>query len=242
MATLQFPLRAQPRQVLMRGLRDERALLTFVLMLSSGFALSLLAARVLRSGGWDYRFLVWNLCLAWMPFWLAIAMEVLDRRQARRVTLLATGAAWLLFFPNAPYIVTDFVHLHERSAVPLWYDILLLTAFAWNGLLLGFASLHICHRIVARRAGAAGGWLLVVATLFLAGFGIYLGRFERFNSWDSLTSPLSLLSSIAGRIADPLSHPRTWGVTLVIGGFLFLAYATLLSLTRSATEREDDDR
>ena len=242
MATLQFPLRAPPRQLLLRGLRDERALLTFVLMLSSGFALSLLAARVLRSGGWDYRFLLWNLFLAWMPFWLALAMEVLDRRQARRLALLATGVAWLLFFPNAPYIITDFVHLRQRADVPLWYDILLLTAFAWNGLLLGFASLHICHRIVARRAGAGGGWLLVVATLFLAGFGIYLGRFERFNSWDFLSSPLSLIGHVAERIADPFSHPRTWGVTLVIGGFLFLAYATLLSLTRSAAERQDDDR
>src|SRR5688572_25250382 len=84
MATLQLPMRALPRQLLRRILRDERALLTFVLMLSSGFAVSLLAARVLRSGGWEYRFLVWNLFLAWMPFWLALAMEVLDRRQARR--------------------------------------------------------------------------------------------------------------------------------------------------------------
>lgn len=218
---------------LLRRLSGDHGALIMLLMLSSGFAVSMLGARVMKAEAWDYRFLLWNLILAWMPFSMALGLEALDRRRAPFAVLAGVGGAWLIFFPNAPYIVTDFIHLKQRLHVPLWYDILMLTAFAWTGLLLGFASLRICHGIVERRFGRTSGWLLVVGTLLLAGFGIYLGRFVRWNSWDIFESPLALLSDIAHRIAHPAAHPRTWGMTLVIGVFLFLGYATLLSLSRS---------
>ena len=221
--------------------QGERTVLAGILMLGSAFAMSMLAARMVRSGAGDYRFLVWNLFLAWMPFWMALLVERLDHLRRPPASLVAAGAGWLVFFPNAPYIVTDFVHLHQRAGVPLWYDILLLTAFAWNGLLLGFASLRICHRIAARRAGETAGWALAGASVFLAGFGIYLGRFGRWNSWDLLTNPLALLAEVADRFIDPLSHPRTWGVTLVVGAFLMLAYAAVLSLGREPPSRAADE-
>ena len=224
---------------------DGRALVTGALVLGSAFALSLLAARILRAETWEYRFLVKNLFLAWMPFWLALALDALDaldRRRASLPALLAVGAAWLLFFPNAPYLITDFVHLYQRHAVPLWFDILMLTAFAWNGLLLGFASLRLCHRVAERRVGVAGGWALVVVSLVLAGFGIYLGRFVRFHSWHLLTDPLTILADIGGRVLNPAAHPRTWGMTAVIGGFLCLGYATLLTLAGLNRRRDDDGR
>lgn len=236
MQSTEGSLPSLPQRPLLSTLRDDRTLLTAVLMLSSVFAFSMLAARMLKAGSWDYRFLAWNLFLAWMPFWFALAIEALDRRRASAATMLAFGAGWLVFFPNAPYILTDFVHLRQRMHVPLWYDISMLTAFAWNGLLLGFASLRMCHRVVERRIGVRAGWGLVVVTLYLAGFGVYLGRVVRWNSWDVLTSPLALVSDVASRLVNPAAHPRTWGMTIVLGGFLLLGYVTLVMLSRLSRE------
>jgi uncharacterized membrane protein len=71
------------------------------------------------------------------------------------------------------------------------------------------------------------GWLLVVVAVLLSGFGIYLGRFLRWNSWDTLTSPRQLSVDITDRLINPLSNPQTFGVTIVYGVGLFLGYVAL---------------
>ena len=239
----------------------DHAVLAGTLVLSSVAALGILAARILYSGTAGYSFMVWNLFLAWIPLWLAAAMAVLDGR-AGRGSMLALGVLWLLFFPNAPYLLTEFLHLHPSFAVsqrplrflagvapgrgaPLWYDVVLILGFAWNGLLLGFVSLHLVHRAVARRAGAAWGWAAVVAVLGLSGFGVSLGRFQRWNSWDLFSQPATLLADVAHRLLFPLSHPRTTAVTVLLASFLLLAYLTIVALAAVqqkayAAERSQD--
>ena len=77
---------------------------------------------------------------------------------------------------------------------------------------------------------------MVSAALVLSGVGVYLGRFERWNSWDVVSQPGPLLSDVAGRIAHP--DPRTAGVTIVFTAFLALAYAVFYSVIRlGVTER-----
>ena len=71
-------------------------------------------------------FLVWNLFLAAVPFGAALVLEALEKLRAWTSLQWCCLVVWLLFLPNAPYIVTDLVHLRQRSAIPLWYDILLL--------------------------------------------------------------------------------------------------------------------
>ena len=95
--------------------------------------------------------------------------------------------------------------------MPHWYDVLLLTAFSWNGLLLGFASLQVVHGVVQRRRNVGRGWGVAVAALFLAGFGIYLGRFERWNSWDVVTNPLALVGPGRRRGAAAVATPADVG-------------------------------
>ncbi len=181
---------------------------------------ALLFARIMRSHTTSYVFLVWNMILAIVP---AVAAMWFARAKSA-VAQVAWFVIWLLFLPNAPYIATDFVHLHPRPGVPLWFDIALLLSFAGTGLLLGYSSLSDVQAVVAKRFGHAASWATAVSALLLSGFGIYLGRFLRFNSWDAVSNPLRLASYVARGAADPLSHPRTIVVTLVYGVGLTLGY------------------
>jgi uncharacterized membrane protein len=197
-------------------------------LLASLLALSLFAARVYRSQEITYRFLVWNLILAWIPFLSSLWADHLDRRHPRRWwLLLLPGLAWLAFFPNAPYIVTDFWHLQARPPVPLWYDIGMLATFALTGLFLAVFSLRIIHDLVRKYLGSILGWLFAGTVVGLGGLGIYLGRFLRWNSWDLLLHPQGVLTDVTTRLADPLAHPQALGVTCLFAAILFICYVAL---------------
>jgi uncharacterized membrane protein len=142
---------------------------------------------------------------------------------------------WLLFFPNAPYVLTDLIHLRQHS-VPVWYDLLLLLSFAWTSLMFGFVSLADMQRLIQQRFNATVGWLFAVAAVLLGSFGIYLGRFLRWNSWDVITEPRQLAWDIFERVANPLAYTHTFGFTVLLAAFLLLAYLTL-QFFRPSTER-----
>ena len=136
-------------------------------------------------------------------------------RHARRGVglsrLLPLAALWLLFLPNAPYLLTDLIHLGSRDDAPLWFDLVLFSAFAWTGAFLGFLSIYLMQVVVRRTHGALLGWALVGGSLLASGFGIYLGRSLRWNSWDFVTSPgASPRRRVGARLRSALS-PRTLG-------------------------------
>lgn len=192
--------------------------------LASALAVTLLAGRILRTESGSFGFLLWNLFLAWIP-WFASVCCVSSRGLGRFVWL----PLWLVFFPNAPYLVTDFVHLHARPPVPLWYDVGMLAAFAWAGLILGVTSLRAIHRRVEGRVGAILGWVFVTAIAGLSGFGIYLGRVLRKNSWDVLLEPWDLARQIAIRVAHPIQHFQAWIVAALFGGLILVVYTAFRS-------------
>jgi uncharacterized membrane protein len=178
------------------------------------WCVSLFVLRVERSGSLMYLFLCWNLFLAWIPWVAGQAFREASRRRASAARQLGWFALWMLFLPNAPYITTDLVHLTARPSVPLWYDLALLLSCAGTGLLLGYMSLLDVQTAVEERFGRVKGWCVAAGSLFLSGFGIYLGRFLRWNSWDVLTDPAGLFTDIAVRLLDPTSHPRAYVVYL----------------------------
>ncbi|HSP15976.1 MAG TPA: DUF1361 domain-containing protein [Thermoanaerobaculia bacterium] len=180
----------------------------------------LLFLRIVRAGTLTYVFLVWNLFLAAIPA-AAAALFAISRS---RLSQALSFVVWLLFLPNAPYIVTDFIHLTPRPPVPLWYDVALLLSFAGTGLLLGYSSISDVQNAIARRFGAGAGWTTAFAALLLSGFGIYLGRFLRWNSWDAITDPLDMLGFMARHAVHPQSHLRTLAVTMIYGIGLTLGY------------------
>lgn len=198
---------------------------TVVLAVLSVAALGLLAVRVDRVGRPAYLFLVWNLFLAWIPFGAALVVAAAHRLRAPRLVLGVLGVGWLLFLPNAPYILTDFIHLGRAGGAPLWFDAALIGAFAGTGLLLGLASLLVVHHVVEARAGRVAGWVVAVGSLLLSALGIYLGRYLRFNSWDLVTDPDGLVSVVLLRLADPFGNPflLRFGVVmsvLLLGSYL----------------------
>lgn len=210
----------------------------YPLLLSTLLAESLLAGRVYLSGSWMYQFLSWNLFLAWIPYLCSIGAITLRRRRIGRPWMgWGLALAWLAFFPNAPYIVTDFIHLLSPREFPIWYDIGLIAAFAWAGMMLAIVSLQLMQRLVADARGKPAGWALVVATAALSGIGIYLGRFLRWNSWDVLARPRALLAFVGAASWNPMLHPRAAGVTLLFGAFMLVCYLAFNSPRHPATGR-----
>ncbi len=208
------------------GSKRRRAIYAALALLSV-FSIALILVRYAYSREPLFGGLIWNLFLAWIPFGLAIATYDRHRAGARPLTLVPLAALWLLFLPNAPYIVTDFKHLVPSPIVPLWVDIVVIAAPAWTGMLLGFLSLYLMQAVVRQSAGSAAAWLVAVSALGLSSFGIYLGRVLRWNSWDVLTDP-GLLSQLGAVAADR----RAIAMTILLSGFLTSSYLAVYAFMR----------
>lgn len=173
-----------------------------------------------------FLFLNWNLFLAFVP-WAVTSITILKPNiQSYKITIIILLAVWLLFFPNAPYILTDLFHLRLKSSMPKWFDLILILSFAWTGLVFGFLSLWDIEKILTKSLNQIWISIISISLLFIGSFGIYLGRYLRWNSWDIIGEPFNLLYDITDRLINPFDHPRTWGVTIFKGIFLNMIYWT----------------
>ncbi len=206
------------------------------LVMAMLLCVGIVGVRIVSAGRTGYLFLVWNLFLAFLPLLFAGAAELFHRKKSH-IRFWIFSVLWLLFFPNAPYIVTDFVHLFGRGArvslvIPWWFDFIMLTAFAVTGILLGLCSLQIMQRLVTGMFGKLRSWFFMVTVSLLTGFGIYLGRFLRWNSWDVLLNPLELLRDIGTRIVHPLAHAETWFISFLFGALVLSSFLIFDSCCR----------
>lgn len=203
----------------------------YPILISSLFATALFVARGFYTGEFHtYSMLVWNLFLAWVPYGFSMfAYGLLHISKRSWWLLFAPGAIWLLFFPNAPYMLTDFFHLSARPGVPLWYDVLLLVTYSWTGLFLAVASLRTMGRVVQAYLGRYINWAFTSLAIGLSAIGIYLGRFERWNSWDMLSHPRRIIADVIVPLLDPLESLRFFGFTILFGVFLLICYWVFLS-------------
>ena len=211
---------------------DRRIAVVASLALLSAFVLGMLALRVLYTGTLGHSWLVWNLFLAWIPLALALLLYERSRAGASARVLAPIAVLWLVFFPNAPYLVTDLKHIGNGGSVPVLYDVLLLSAGAWAGLLLGLTSLFLVHAVSRRLVGVVNAWALVVGVLALSSFGIYLGRVQRWNSWDVVAHPAPIVHQVAAGLLHPVSHPRPIALTVLLTVFLLVSYLVLYSFAR----------
>jgi uncharacterized membrane protein len=193
------------------------------------WCVAMIAVRIDRTGSGYYRFLIFNLFLASMPLFFSTVLRIASHFRLPWIIQLPLLALWLLFLPNAPYVLTDIIHLARSSHAPIWYDLALLLSCSGTGLLMGYLSLIDVQGIVVRRLGPACGWMFALVSLVLSGFAIYLGRFLRWNSWDVLFEP-TLVFQILGGLMQPWAHARALAVTLIFGMILTLGYITLRTL------------
>ncbi len=166
----------------------------------------LLLVRFSVTGSTRYAFLIWNLVLAWTSsgFTLWLSKRLGDSVQWVHIVFLSL---WLLFLPNAFYIVSDLIHLRSTGEVSILFDAVLLFSFAVTGFVLGLGSLGLVHYWLRRKTSARASGFIVAGIIVLCAFAIYLGRYLRWNSWDIVTNPLGLLIDVGNRVVYPLDNP-----------------------------------
>ena len=224
----------------MKTLSDRRIAAFFSLVLASGLCVALFAVRLRYPHGTDFEFLTWNLFLAWIPFVLALGLYDGARRGMGTAPLVALGGVWLLFLPNAPYIATDVIWLGALSSGTYWHDPLLVATAAGIGLALGFLSLYLVQAVVSERLGRVAGWTVALGALVLSGLGVYLGRYERWNSWEVVTEPGKIFGGLGTGLLDPLAHPRPLALSTFFAVACCAGYAAFYSALRPQLRRLEE--
>lgn len=200
---------------LLRNSKKEKLLLALV-----SFNFGLIVVRFLATASLFYGFLIWNLILAAVPM-IVTNWLIENPKTSQTKMLFLLSAIWLLFLPNAPYIITDFLHFKTARGMPDWFDLLLLMSFSWSGMTIGFLSMSDMHQIWETRFNTKTGWIFISCCCLLSGFGMYLGRFLRYNSWDIISNPFELFTDIPLLLCEL----RTIGFSLGYGIFLLLTYS-----------------
>jgi len=208
-------------------------LLLAALLFTSSLAGAMWFVRFVYTGSITFIFLLWNLFLAWLPVLFALLAR---RHRASRLGRWLWGSLWLLFFPNAPYLLTDLLHLGQIGHVPIWYDLIMLLTFALAGLFLGFASLFWLQDLVTKALNQWAGWLFVLVVLGLSSFGVYIGRFLRWNSWDLLLNPTILLHDLANHLLVWSQFRETAVVTVLLTAVFVGSYFIIFALPPQLSE------
>ena len=219
-------------------IQNRYSIAVFVLLnIACAVCIGLVLARVAYSDSRRHLGLIWNLFLAWIPFMLAYFAHAFSWRRASLFLIIPVIAfLWLIFFPNAPYMLTDLQDLARKATgAPLWYDVIIVVWCTWTGMLLGVISLYLMQNIIVRSFGRTAGWVFVFLISGLSSFGIYIGRFVRLNSWDILQNPSETAQEILGVVIDP--SRRLAAFTLLYTFFFLFVFLLLYSFSHMLREQ-----
>jgi len=225
----------------MRLYLSARTRLALALVFASLVSVGLFFVGAWRNHSMVFNYLMWNLFLAWLPLLFSMALEkTLRKRLWSSWTALLLTALWLAFLPNSFYMISDFIHIQEVRRFDILYDVIMLTSFIMNGVLLGYLSLYEVHRQLLRRLQSRTTHILITVLLFVCSFAIYLGRDLRWNSWDILINPGGILIDVSDRIMHPMSYPLAFTTTL--GFFVLLGsfYVVLWQIARTLRHQRDN--
>jgi uncharacterized membrane protein len=193
-----------------------------LLTVALAFSIILLMVRIKLNTSFFYLFLVWNVCLAIIPY--AITMYLNTRQNLSALRLGFWFLVWLAFLPNAPYIVTDLIHIKSGNNTFLWLDILVVLSFALSGVLLFYYSILDMRKLISEKFKGIPLATATTTVLFLCSFGVYLGRFLRYNSWEIISQPQVLISDVITIIIAPFQNYEAWLFTLGFGAFLVVEF------------------
>lgn len=185
-----------------------------------------------------FGYLIWNLCLAWLPLFLVLWLTKILKTQlwSNWLPLIVT-ICWLVFLPNSFYMISDYVHLQEVQRVDLLYDVVMFTSFIFNGALLGFISLYLVHNELLKRLSRRSSASLIALVILMCSFAIYIGRDLRWNTWDLLTQTTALLFDVSDRFLHPLGHPQALTTTVSFFVLLSSLYAVGWYIARVLRQR-----
>ncbi len=198
------------------------------------FIALLISFRMLYSGTQRFIFMSWNIFLAWVPYILSgYFSQYRHKEKWKQLFLFGT---WLLFFPNALYIVTDLVHLQDENNMPWWYDAVLLFASSFIGIVMAFISLRKAELYLKTIFSKPVVNVCMGGILFLGSFGVYLGRFQRWNSWDIVNNPLELGVDIFSKILNPIENYKVWAITVLFTAIYSMLYFFIKILPQAFAE------
>lgn len=221
--------------------------IVYALMLTNFTSVLFFVMRLIGAENFRYWFMLWNLTLAWaaplVAWWLLLRLQKTAWRTWPNILL---SLLWLAFLPNSFYMVSDLIHVQQTGEVSIIFDAVLFTSFIFNGFIAGFLGLFLVHRELLKRFSTLRSYALLSVVFILSGFAIYLGRVQRWNSWDVVFSPAGLLFDISDILINPLSHPQAFLVTfsfaILIGVFYVLAWEIFRSWHRLGQSKHQTNK
>jgi len=207
------------------------------LFLSASFSLGLVLVRIIHTGHITFLSLIWNLFLAWLPYYISGLISNFRRGGRSGWKFWSLFLLWILFIPNSFYILTDLFHLEDEAndfLVPLWYDLILIVSVAWNGLVLGILSVRQIEKQFFAESKLKSEWAFLFPVMFMNGWGVYIGRYLRYNSWDFFINPFELMRDIAHMLLHPIAFHNAWGMIFCFTILLLLIYGMLKKLSQNA--------
>jgi len=192
------------------------------------FSVVALMVRIKLNKSFFFLFLIWNIFLAIIPYTITIYLNT--KPNLSKLKLGFWFLVWLAFLPNAPYIVTDLIHIRSGNNALLWLDVLVVLSFALSGLFLFYLSILDMQRLIFKKFKRLPIKAATTLVLFLCGFGVYLGRFLRYNSWEIISNPHILISDIVDILISPFQHYEAWLFTLGFGTFISVGFWMFMNL------------
>ena len=202
-----------------------------MLLLSCLFSICLTGLRVIYTSRLLFVWLNWNLFLAFVPYAITRFVSQRPAWRENNKKFLLVFISWLLFIPNSFYIITDLFHLNTRLPVPLWFDLALILSFVWNGLLLGILSVRQMEKIIESKFKLKNEWIFIYPLMLLNAFGVYVGRYLRYNSWDIISNPFQLFNDIIYLLVHPVRHRFDWSMIFCYSVFMTLIYITVKKIS-----------
>ena len=190
-----------------------------------GLAIFLNLLRIILFKDTHFLYILWNIFLAFIPFFISsFLLSRTSKDTILRPLFVAGFIVWFIFLPNAPYVITDFIHLGRIHSVPVMYDAFLLFASAWVSLFFGLTSLVQMKKMLTLKFPQKITDIIILITILFTSFGVYLGRYLRFNSWDLFISHNSIITSVWKIFAQSNNYANVYGYTALFFVFIYTAY------------------
>ena len=203
-----------------------------VLLLFTMYCFILLIIRVKLTHSIYLFFLIWNLLLAFVPYFFISYLKFKIPLQENKIKTFLFLFLWILFLPNSFYLLTDLIHLSQSSDHLVLFDLVVFSSFALIGFTLGIVSIIEFESIIKKYTSPVITHLIIPTICFLCGIGLYLGRILRYNSWDILSHPTELLQDITTSLftTDSLLFSIYFGAYIYLFYCLKKIYSTINSI------------